>query len=197
MSNYKYSETNPFKGEKRRINQKNYECLPEQAKWLLYENQVKLHERFTVSKRTESYIYSGVESLRYLGVAKRYVCERFEITSNDLEIFLFLYPLNYFTKKDYDSVAKPYINSSTAQLLKRGHIVVMFTRNELKKPYLKKSEIDDIYALSLTAKRAVNYFYKLLSGEMKPYHFKHAVYSKDETKNKLIKGLLEQMRDEE
>ena len=190
-----YSKTNAKSG-KVRVIRREYDFVPEQARWLLYENQIKLHEQKPVSKRTETHVYTGMESLRYLGVARRFICAKFDLTYQHLEIFLYMAPFNYFTIKDYDRIAKPYIGYSIQNLRKNGYVVAMFKKEELKRPNLKHKDIADIYALSRKAKTAVTQFYKIISGEMEPNRFKTAVYSKDDTKNKLIKELLEEMKEE-
>jgi len=195
MSQYKYSKSFIENGLKRNVNRL-FDCLPEQAKWLMYEHHVRFHEIMPTKKYREPKIYTGVDALRNLGLVRRYVCQRFKITNNELEILLFIYPYNYFTKKDYDRIAKPYVGCSILQLKKKGHVLAVYKKESLKIEPKKRRDLADVYTLSMSSKRAVKYFYKLISGELKPYQFQNMVYSENETKNNLIKELIQDMREE-
>lgn len=193
MTKYKYSKTNQKNGYPRRIN-KTYDCLPEHAKWLLYENQVKLHEIKPINIMLEAKISTGVDALKYLGPANHFVCKRFSITREQLELFLFIYPFNYFTRRDFNRLAPVCRNGSLSYLIKKGLVIPIYKKENLIVPEGKKKDLADIYTLSLDAKRSVNYFYKVLSGELKPYRFQNSEYTKSDTKNKLIKDLLDEMK---
>lgn len=196
MSNLKYSETIPTTG-RRRLIKREYECLPEKAKWLIYENQIKLNEQMPVSRKTEIDIFSGVEALKYLGPTRKFVENMFSITTDDLDVLLYLYPFNFFTKSDYNRIAVPFIKcNSISSYVKRGLVVQVFSKESLIRPNVKRKDSEGIFALSLKSKRAVVYFYKILGKDLKPFHFKTATYSKSETKTKLIKDLLNEMRDD-
>lgn len=191
----KYSKTYQETGRKKN-SEFDTSFLPEKTRWLFHENSIVCHSLMPIKKQVQARVYTGIEALRYLGPTRKYVTQRFKITESELDVFLYLYPYNYFTKTDYDRIAKPFLQSPYIRtLVKQGHVVPVFFRKDLSKGNVKKSQAEDIYTLSLSAKRAVNYFYNVLCKEKKPYHFKTVSYSKSETKNKLVKDLLREMQD--
>lgn len=193
MSKYVYSKTIESNGYVRKV-RKFYDCLPEHAKWLMHENQVKFHEVKPLKKVLEPTIFTDVDALRYLGVVRHFICGKYNITQNELELFLFLYPYNFFTKRDYDRIAPIYYKCALKTLLKREHIIAIYKKENLTVPEGKKKDLADIYTLSLKAKRAVTYFYRIIAGEVKPFKFESAQYYKSDKKNELIKDLLEEIK---
>lgn len=172
-----------------RLPKKSYDCLPEQAKWIMHENHMKFHERKPL-KIKEPKIYTGVNHLKNLGLARRFICSKYSISIEMLEILLFIYPYNYFTKKDYDKIANTYFGCRLHYLKKKGLVKVMYAKKTLKAPPGQKKQLADIYTLSKVSKNAVVHFHKIISGEREPSSYKSAMYSKDPDKNKLIKDLL-------
>lgn len=194
MSDLKYSKTKRDTGRVRHYHRE-YDALPEKARWLLHENEIKLHKRMPVKKDIERRFYSGVEALRYLGPARKFILERFSITTNDLDVLLYLYPYNYFTKSDYNRIAKPFIKCRGVNTyVKNGLVTKTFTKEDLTTPTIDKKKVEDVYCLTVKGKMVVSQFYNIVGQAMKPYFFEKLNFSKSETKNNLMKDLLREMK---
>ena len=189
-----YSEYNPETGRKK-YPLTDYDFLPKKAKWLLHENCIKTETRKPLRDSRTLIMYQGVDALQHLGIVRKYVTRRFKISGDELDALLYLYPFNYFTKSDYRRITLSIVSSSINHFIKKDLVVCVYDKEAMTAPKMKKKDVEDVYTLSLTAKRAVTYFYKLISGEMKPYNYKNSNYDKNDTKNSLIIELLSQLDD--
>lgn len=186
----KYSKTNNKSGYLLK-ERKHYDCLTDDVRWFFHENQISLQEHMPLKKTK---IYSGVESLRYLIVARTFVEKRYSLSGSQLEAFLLLYPYNYFTKDDYDNIAKPFKVNSIKYNIKKGFVEKKYDKKHLIKNNVKRKTAKDIYALTRNAKRAVTDFYKIISGEMKPHLYKNTIFDKNPEKNELIRNLIDEVK---
>lgn len=103
-------------------------------------------------------IYNGYDFLENLLVVRHFVCKRYKISFELLEVFLYLYPKNFWTQDDYFIVPKQFTHNRMRYMLKKGHVVIFMKA---------KTERETIYRLSPSSRRIVEHFYKYLSGEDK------------------------------
>jgi hypothetical protein len=99
----------------------------------------------------------GYDLLENLFVVRHYVCKTKKISLRILEILLKLYPMNYFTYKDYYELPKHFQLVRADYLIKAGLMV------EIKEK--QKDRTESIFKLSTKACNTVKDFYKYLSGE--------------------------------
>jgi hypothetical protein len=98
------------------------------------------------------------DMLMYLGVARKYICNKHKITENELDALLFLYAVNFYTNKDLRSEFNyPNIYTYHSSLLKKKYVAL-----ELEK---KGTVGQNIYALSTKGRLLVRTFYEQLFGE--------------------------------
>jgi hypothetical protein len=101
--------------------------------------------------------------LKYFRVVSRFMCDHYDITPAQLDLIIYLYDVEEFTRKElyvrYSSTWKS--NLPFARVLENG----LFYR-------LYKMKLDDnsIYTLSDKAKEIVEEFYKVLEGKEVPFH---------------------------
>lgn len=96
--------------------------------------------------------------VQYFGIARYYIQKKYDLRIKELELLLFLYPIGFFTKRDYHTFPHNYTTRTISHLMKKGLIEPV---NEREKPQSDKQ----VYKLSRRSKNAVLYFYKYASGE--------------------------------
>lgn len=109
-------------------------------------------------------VYSGYDFLQHLGLVRRYICGKYRILNYQLELILYLYPLNYFTHSDISRFPKHYTYRTIEALVKKKVIVVVAKAHK-KRKYDKDVRRNTLYALTKEMRHAVEEFYELLSKE--------------------------------
>lgn len=117
-----------------------------------------IHVRPKPEKKVKYYYCNqGYDILENLFVVRHYVCKKNNISFRVLEMLLKLYPMNFFTYKDYYELPKHFQLVRADYLIKKGLMV------EIKDK--KSDRTDSIFKLSTKAGNLVRDFYKYLSGE--------------------------------
>ena len=98
-------------------------------------------------------------SLQYLGIVRHYVQKNTDNirTLRDMELLLYLYPFQMFSKIDYDDFPHPYSTKTMTYFLNNNWIEPMFDK------YGKQSR-KQVYKLTREAKTIVRNFYDYLHG---------------------------------
>jgi hypothetical protein len=122
----------------------------------LQEMGIHVHAKPMKKKKYVS-CNQGYDFLENLFVVRHYVCKKNDISFRVLEMLLKLYPMNFFTYKDYYELPKHFQLVRADYLIKKGLMV------EIKDK--KSDRTDSIFKLSTKAGNMVRDFYKFLSGE--------------------------------
>jgi len=102
-------------------------------------------------------VHEGYDFLRNFGIVRNYIEVRYDINVNTLQTLLFLYPLQYFTAKDY----REFPHKGTC----RSPINTEGKPNELIEIVVKSvSRANHIFTLKKKYKKIVIEFYKLIAG---------------------------------
>lgn len=98
--------------------------------------------------------------LKYWRVVKKYACEKYKLTSGELDMLLFLYSEKYFSSADFDRFDKllPWSKNRLHKMINDGWIDKFRERNF-------KNKTGARYTLSFKGRRTVNSIYKKLEGE--------------------------------
>ena len=110
-------------------------------------------------KDKKKYLFcnQGYDFLENFFVVRHYVCEKNKISLRVLEILLKLYPMNYFTYKDYYELPKNF------QLVRADYLIKRGLMTEIKEKH--KDRTESVFKLTTIAGNIVKDFYKFLSGE--------------------------------
>lgn len=145
--------------------------LGSDAKELAKRMELVIRESKNFEKNKDKYVrkrflevYSGYDFLQHLGLVRRYICGKYRILNYQLELILYLYPLNYFTHSDIARFPKHYTFRTINALIKKKVIVVV-SKAHKKKKYDKDVRKNTLYALTKEMRQAVEEFYELLSKE--------------------------------
>ena len=140
-----------------------YRKVSQEAREVILDNNGFLRHR---GKRDEVYPYQsnkknklalieGYDLLQNLMYVKKFIKNKYNITSVDLELLLYLFPKNYFTYTDY-LLAMPF---------KRNNIDVWVERKMIDVVFNNQSKRKRLYRLSVLSQSIVRNFYAYLSGE--------------------------------
>jgi|JI9StandDraft_1071089.scaffolds.fasta_scaffold01710_16 hypothetical protein len=112
-------------------------------------------------KNKKKYIFciQGYDFLENFFVVRHYVCEKNKISLRVLEMLLKLFPMNYFTYKDYYELPKNF------QLIRPDYLINKGLMQEIKVNDQVRAE--SVFKLTTVAGNIVKDFYKYLSGEKK------------------------------
>tara|TARA_B100001167_G_scaffold191010_1_gene159691 strand:+ start:500 stop:1102 length:603 start_codon:yes stop_codon:yes gene_type:complete len=157
-------------------------------------NKVDLLERYSIKNERAYLGFSrGFDLLENLHVVRKYIQKKHSVDLKELEILLKLYPMQYFTQRDYVAIPKPFKFRSIKNGLDKGLVEKVNIGEHLGKT---------IYTISNKKKRIVREFYKMLSGEMKipedwNRHFRYKnLNAYDKKALKLIKKINSQEKSE-
>lgn len=149
----------------RKTFEEKFSDIPENALKIITNNNTLLKERnYALDKNTKYSkkkflsVYRGYDFLENLSIAREYIRKRYDVDLKLLEVFLYLGPKNYFTKKDYYEMPKNFRYNRISTMLKFGHIVIVQEGKDIR---------EHIFQLSVPARNVIRKFYELLSGEMK------------------------------
>lgn len=110
--------------------------------------------------------------LKYWRIVRYYICKRYEISLSELELLLYFYDENVFTRKQFNEYCSilAWNNRRFSELIEKDLI---------RKWREGKGAVSHLYELTTKSKRICNLTYKKLSGE--------AIYE-NEHHNKIMKG---------
>jgi len=96
--------------------------------------------------------------LKYWKVVRYYIKARYEISQADLDMMLFLYSEQYFTRKKFDKFDKllTWDKNRFNSLLERGFLSTFRAKHPKSKP---------LYELSYKSQRMIHEMYNKLNGE--------------------------------
>lgn len=104
-----------------------------------------------------AYFNTDCNLLQDLKMIRDYMKYKHGVDLQMLELFLYLYPINYFTSMDYHDYPFNFKAARISTMIKWGHLVISSN--------VKNGA--NMYSLSPKSKRIVREFYMLLSGEEK------------------------------
>ena len=125
--------------------------------------------------------------LKYWRVVRYYIKMKYKLNTGDLDMLLFLYSEDYFSKdkfKEFDELLSWNVNRFD-QLLKDGWIEVFRKRVGNRKA---------LYELSYKAKRVINSIYKKLNGEEIPSSEHNPIFHRNVSyTDKVYKNFIKEM----
>jgi len=117
----------------------------------------------------------GRNYLKYYKLASRDVCQRYELTPNELQIMLFIYDYEFFTGKHLASVLLQGHTKLMRQVIyplqQRGWIDKAISRGTVGKITMEQARFEQKgnyrarYKLAQRGRLAVQHFYRKLEGE--------------------------------
>lgn len=138
-----------------------------------------MYKRFYVAKKpkkTPTYQYRPRQHnfLKYWRVVKYYIKDKYKISSSELDMLLFLYDENVFTRKIFNSFSETmsWDKNRFSSMVESGYIKKWRDRKETQRSTL--------WELTLKSKRICNHLYKKLMQE--------EVISEDPYRNEIFKG---------
>lgn len=138
-----------------------------------------MYKRFYLSKRppkTPTYQYRPRQHnfMKYWRVVKYYIKSKYQITESELEMLLFLYDENVFTKAMFNEFARSmsWDKHRFSNMVEQGYIKKWRDRKETQRSAL--------WELSIKSKRICNHLYKKLMQE--------EIISEDPYRNEIFKG---------
>lgn len=109
------------------------------------------------SKKVLLSFVGGYDLLQYMIAVRPFICKRYNIkTLWELEVLLYLFPIQYFTNSDFKQVGLRQYNITLKSMLDDGY---------MKLCVKKVDSAGNLYALSDHSINIVKDFYKYLSGE--------------------------------
>jgi len=112
--------------------------------------------------------------LKYHRVVKYYIKNKYSISDTELDMILFLYDENVFTKAIFNDFAKTmsWDKNRFSKMIQKGYIKIWRTKKETQR--------SNMYELTIAAKRICNHMYKKLTQE--------EIISEDPYRNEIFKG---------
>ena len=107
------------------------------------------------SQRRKVMFNNDCNLLSHFGLMRQYIHYKYDVDLQLLEILLYLYDIQYFTRQDYKEFPFNFTHARLNDMVKWGHFVRI---SEVKQGY-------SIYSLSLRSQKVIRHFYRLLSGE--------------------------------
>ncbi|MGH2666059.1 hypothetical protein [Flavobacterium sp.] len=139
--------------------------LPEGAKELILKKNLVLNKNNNGTAKLSKYtkqryiqFYDGYDILQNLIVTRQYIQKRYEIDYHLFELLLFLFPMQYFTREDYQIAPRQFRYRGVKHLMELGHVVIAVSGENRGK---------HLYKLSRSAQEIVKHTYHCLSGEKK------------------------------
>lgn len=102
--------------------------------------------------------YDGFDFMQYQIVVRPFILKKYSIDNKILEILLFLFPMNYFTRRDYIQLVRPFSHINVDAFVEKG-----FGRVAVN----AKGKDKKVYTLTIMAKNIVTSYYEYLSGKKK------------------------------
>ena len=138
-----------------------------------------MYKRFYVDKKpkkTHTYQYRPRQHnfLKYWRVVKYYIKDKYDILETELEMILFLYDENLFTRQIFNNYAKTmsWDKNRFSSMIDSGYIKKWRSR--------KESQRSSLYELTIKSKRICNHLYKKLMQE--------EIISENPYRNEIFRG---------
>lgn len=121
---------------------------------------LKYRKKSEIKKKGSQSIRVSVDyaCLQYMGIVRHYIQTKYDLTIKDLELLLFLHPLQIISKKDYRDFPHRYNTRTLSSMLNVGVLEPVFD----DKPRLSKFQV---YKMSLKHRSIVQEFYQYLHQE--------------------------------
>lgn len=139
--------------------------IPPKAKKVLKEQKVKLHtgkyfgeEKPKYDRKQSLYVFEGYNLLQNHMAVRFYMKKKHKIQFEYFEILLYLMPMNYFKGDELFPIPKQFNMNRIRHLSDKGYIIIALKG---------ENKMEHIWTLSPKAKKMVEEYYKLLSGEWK------------------------------
>jgi|GEM_PF-2234942 len=162
----------------------NAKAVLKSAKIIVVKNQHM--KKNNLNKKTFLKHYHSYDFLQMSMIVRPYIIKKYNINITILELLLYLYPYNYFTRPDYMLLIRPFSVLTIDNLIDKG-----LARLAVDVPGKNKK----IYQLSTIAKNIVTNYYETLAGAKKiPINYKNPFMTaeanrSDKIRLKLIKNL--------
>jgi DNA-binding MarR family transcriptional regulator len=133
----------------------------------LWEPKVSIEERIVYNPKKKEYNF-----LKNWRVVKYYITKKYSLTTSELELLLYFYDENVFTRRQFDEFC----------------IILAWDKNRFKSLIEKelirvwrqgKGSVANLYELTMKSKRICNTLYKKLDGEQ---------ITENPSQNKIMKG---------
>jgi hypothetical protein len=160
---------------------------------IIKEKEVAVIKQKNSSPKNYRFNERASSYLKYFRVARKYIQKKYEISLSELELLLFLYDENVFTKETFNSYACT-LGFSTMNWIDK------FEEREIVKVWREGTREKKLYVLTHKYKMACNKLYKHLEGEAIPQNaqfnplFKSNVSFSDKMYAKLIKQMNEKRK---
>ncbi|MDT0554044.1 hypothetical protein [Urechidicola vernalis] len=160
------------------------------------ETKAQLEKNY-ILKRSKSKKYKkelivevNYNYLQYLGVVRIYLQNKYNLKFEDIELLLYLYPINYFTRKDIRRFPCSWGYKRLNRLIQEDYIVKLSS--------VPARTRGCVFMLSIKAKNLVRNYHELLSGEKSipncPQH--NPIFRKDtNTYRSTARAIMEEMRE--
>lgn len=139
--------------------------LPENAKAVVIKKEIVINKNVSGTAKYSKYkkqrfiqFYDGYDFLQNFIVVRQYVQKRYKIDLNLLEILLYLFPMQYFTRDDYKIIPRNYGYRKISDLVRAGYVNIAVTG---------KNQGEHLYTLNRQGTEIVKIFYESLAGERK------------------------------
>lgn len=101
-----------------------------------------------------------LQLLKHYRIIRRWACRKHNLKDADLELLIYFYDMDLFTKKDYmdGTYAYSWDKHRWDRLLKEGWITVWRNRNRTTQKY-------NIYKVSFRCKQLIKQIYRIMLGE--------------------------------
>lgn len=146
-------------------------------------NKPNIYKRKTYFSRDKKHNF-----LKNWRIVRYYIKRKYEISSTELEMLLYLYDSDLFTKKEFDrfSTTISWQKSKFKELSERGYI-----RTWRKKEGREAA----LYELTKKAKMICNQVYKKLTGEevISEDPYQNCVFKSDNFQDKIYRNLIKKM----
>lgn len=136
----------------------------QRLKLILKDGKLKEEEVPKYTRKRFLKVYQGYDFLQFWGIARHYIIRKYQITTRQLDLILFLAPMNYFTSIDISYMPKSFGDMTIQALIKKGIIVRVSlppAKQKMNKFYTEKG----IYTLTKEKREAVEELYKILAQE--------------------------------
>ncbi len=131
--------------------------ISKETKSIIKSEKTELKKRKKNRNKFRLYLSDDYNELQYFGVIKKYLCWKYDINSEDIDKLLYLYPVTYFTFKDYRRLPV-----SWGRMRWEG----LFDKDIIEKVYGHRKQ-RAVYRLTRKGKGIVRQLYKLLRGDVK------------------------------
>lgn len=133
--------------------------VSEHTKKLMKEHNYKPRNMNIKHKyyRKDAMVNLDYNLLKYQYPVRKFIQKKYKITLRELEILLYLFPIGYFTHRDYKDFPTTFTHRQIISMMKKGHVKI-FLEGENKAKH--------VYCLTQASQLKVQNYYKYLTGEL-------------------------------